>query len=60
VQGMHKTIETNIFDFDGDIYGEHLRLSFVNHVRHEQKFNGLEELKNQLKNDEALCRHLLA
>lgn len=60
VQGMHKTIETNIFDFDGDIYGEHLRLSFINHVRHEQKFNGLEELKNQLKNDEALCRNLLA
>lgn len=59
VQGMNKTIEAHIFDFDEDIYGEHLRLHFISRVRSEQRFSNLNELKKQLIFDEAQCRHLL-
>lgn len=45
------TIETNIFDFDADIYGRHIQVSFHNKLRNEQRFNSIEELKRQLEHD---------
>ena len=45
-------VETHIFDFDRDIYGLDLEVSFVEHIRSEIHFNSVEELKNQLKKDE--------
>ena len=45
-------VETHIFDFDRDIYGMDLELSFKAHIRSEMHFASLEELKNQLKKDE--------
>lgn len=45
-------VETHIFDFDRDIYGMDLEVSFVEHIRSEIHFNSVEELKNQLKKDE--------
>ncbi|QJD79330.1 bifunctional riboflavin kinase/FAD synthetase [Spirosoma rhododendri] len=59
VAGTHQTIETYIFDFDKDIYGEHLTLQFRAFLRPEQKFDGLSALVNQLKQDEAAARRLL-
>jgi len=45
------TIEVNIFDFDEDIYGENITIQFVDRLRDEKKFKGLEELKVQLAKD---------
>lgn len=44
-------IETNILNFDEDIYGQNLRVEFLHYLRAEKKFNTLEELKSQIKKD---------
>lgn len=54
------TIEVNIFDFVEDIYSETLTVQFFSKWRDEIKFSGIEELKNQLKEDEKTIRHILA
>lgn len=59
VAGTHQTIETYIFDFDKDIYGEHMTLRFRAFLRPEQKFDGLPALVAQLKNDEESARVVL-
>ena len=59
VEGTHQTIETYIFDFDKDIYGEHITLKFREFLRPEQKFDGLPALVAQLKRDEASARAVL-
>ena len=50
--GKGITLETHIFNFDGDIYNQLLLVSFVKRIRGEQKFDGPEELALQLKEDE--------
>ncbi|QHV95007.1 bifunctional riboflavin kinase/FAD synthetase [Spirosoma endbachense] len=59
VAGTHQTIETYIFDFDKDIYGEHMTLRFREFLRPEQKFEGLPALVAQLKRDEETARAIL-
>lgn len=51
VDGKKRVIEVNIFDFDEDIYGQTLQVHVHHYLRGEVKFNGLEELKNQLQKD---------
>lgn len=55
-----RTIEVNIFDFDATIYDETVTVQFLSKWRDEQKFNGLDELKNQLKIDEETIRTVLS
>lgn len=55
VDGTLKTIEVNIFDFDREIYGENLTIEFIQKIRNEQKFNGLDELKAQIAKDKETC-----
>ncbi|TVR15568.1 MAG: bifunctional riboflavin kinase/FAD synthetase [Balneolaceae bacterium] len=50
-EGDAETLEVNIFDFDTDIYGKDIQIQFVERLRDEKSFNGLEELKNQLAGD---------
>lgn len=45
------SIESYIFDFDGDLYGDVLRVRFLHRIRDERKFGGIEELKNQIAKD---------
>lgn len=45
------TIETYILDFNYNIYGEFIKIYFINKIRNEQKFNSLAKLKYQLKKD---------
>ncbi len=54
------TLEVNLFDFDGDIYGAHLRVSFLAFLRPEQKFDGLDALKAQIAKDADAARAVLA
>ena len=55
VEGIHRTIETNIFDFHEDIYGLDLKISFIEKIRDEKKFLSLEELSQQLEQDRLRC-----
>lgn len=50
-----RVIETNIFDFDKDIYGMEIHLNFIARIRNEQCFPSLEELKKQLAIDKHRC-----
>lgn len=48
---IHKGVETYLFDFDGDLYGRHLKVEFLEFERPEQKFHSLEELKARILSD---------
>ena len=45
------SIETNILEFNEDIYGQIIKIEFLERIRDEKKFNSLDELKSQLKID---------
>lgn len=53
-------LETFIFDFDADLYGETCAVSFFGFLRGEEKFDGLDALVARMKQDEAEARALLA
>lgn len=57
VKGKTLTIETYILDFNQDVYGEQIDISFIKKIRDEKKFNNLEELKDQLEKDKAFARN---
>lgn len=59
VQNGGRTIEVNIFDFNEDIYDDIVTVQFLSKWRDEKKFNGIEELKLQLKDDETTIRTFL-
>ncbi|HJX70936.1 MAG TPA: riboflavin kinase, partial [Bacteroidales bacterium] len=48
------TIEVHIFHFNKDIYGNDIRLHFIERIRDEKKFRSADELVEQLKRDKAL------
>ena len=50
-----RTIETNIFGFEEDIYGLDIKVTFLQKIRDEKKFDTLDDLKNQLVNDRDAC-----
>ena len=54
------TLETHIFDFDEDIYGQTIKVSFMKRVRDENSFESLAELQAQLRDDEQYCKKLLS
>ena len=54
--GGARTIETNIFDFDEDIYGLDIRITFRRKIRDEVRFDSIDGLKSQLEKDRMLCR----
>ena len=56
VGGSSTTIETHILDFDEDIYGLPLRITFLRRLRDEVHFPSLEALKDQLEKDRDCCR----
>jgi len=60
VDGINRVIEVNLFDFDQDIYGKAMEVSVLHFLRGEEKFNGLDALKNQLALDKELAKRLLA
>ena len=59
-RGEHQPIiEVNLFGFDGDLYGKQIRVHFIDRIRDEEKFNGLEALKAQLEQDREKAYKLL-
>ena len=53
-------LEVNLFDFEGDLYGRRIVVSFHAFLRPEQKFDGLDALKRQIAADAAAARAMLA
>lgn len=53
-------LETFVFDFDDDLYGEECTVSLCAYLRGEEKFDGLDALIVQMKKDEAQARAILA
>lgn len=53
------TMETHILDFDEDIYGKEIEIELVFYIRGIKKFNGLEEVKQQVDKDIIEAREVL-
>jgi riboflavin kinase/FMN adenylyltransferase len=57
--GEEVTIEAHLFDFHSDLYGQNLRIAFVEYIRPEKKFSGIEEIKKQINTDCVMARGIL-
>lgn len=58
--GNTPLVEAHILDFDGDIYGQDIRLEFTERLRDELRFDSVEELVEQIRRDVARTRQLLS
>ena len=56
VNGQELTVESYILDFNSDIYGENIKIFFVDKIRNEVKFHGLESLISQLNKDKDFAK----
>ncbi len=59
VENVGVLVETHLFDFAGDLYGQHLRVEIIDFIRPEAKFAGLEELRRAIAADAAAARAIL-
>lgn len=60
VAGRSWLLEAHLFDFDGDLYGRHLRVQFEGFIRHEEHFESLDAMTAQMQRDAARAKALLA
>lgn len=56
--GTERSIEVHLLDFRGDLYGDVLRVDFLEFLRPEQRFLSMDELHSQLEADEVRCREI--
>jgi riboflavin kinase/FMN adenylyltransferase len=59
-EGQERTLEVNIFSFNEDIYGQTIQVRFIDRIRDEMKFSGIEELKDQLAKDKKMTLELMS
>ena len=59
VDGSTLLLEVHLFDFQGDLYGRHIRVALVDFLRAEQRFDGLDALKAQIAEDCQRARAIL-
>lgn len=59
-EGTARTLEVNIFNFDKEIYGQTIQVRFVDRIRDEMKFDGVEALKAQLGTDKERALEILS
>ena len=53
------TVEAHLFDFDGDLYGKVLRVAFIDSLRPELKFDGIDAIRAQIEKDCTAARIVL-
>lgn len=58
--GPQRSLEVHLLDFDGNLYGDEIKIEFLKYLREEQKFESIEDLQEQLKQDEEECRRQIA
>jgi riboflavin kinase/FMN adenylyltransferase len=56
VDGQNPVLEVHILDYSGNLYGKKITVEFLEKVRDEKKFNGLDELKEQIFKDISTAR----
>jgi riboflavin kinase / FMN adenylyltransferase len=52
------TVEVHLLDFHEDLYGQKIKVNFLKRIRDEIKFNGIEALADQIRDDIAVARHM--
>ena len=52
-------VEAHVLDFDGDLYGREIDVSFLERIREEKRFSGVEELKAQISRDAEEARRII-
>ncbi|MCA2978253.1 MAG: bifunctional riboflavin kinase/FAD synthetase [Myxococcaceae bacterium] len=57
--GREVTIECHLFDFEGDLYGQTVRVAFLERLRGEQRFAGVEALRAQIERDVIAARAIV-
>ncbi|SIQ50181.1 bifunctional riboflavin kinase/FAD synthetase [Solilutibacter tolerans] len=60
VDGIEPLLEAHVFDFDGDLYGQHIDVEFVAKIRDEEKFDSLDALTARMRQDAEIARTLLS
>lgn len=60
VDGKENRLEVHLFDFDQDIYGQKLSVSFIEKIRDELKFDSFDDLKVQIAKDAARAKVICA
>ncbi len=58
--GGETLLEVHLFDFNENLYGQHLKIFFLHKIRDEAKFASLKELTQAIASDEAISRHWFA
>lgn len=58
--GQESRLEVNLFDYEGDLYGQTLSVALHTMLRAEKRFNGLDELKAQISQDAQAARAVFA
>lgn len=51
-----RKVEVHLLDYNGNLYGKHLTIKVLNFIRCEQKFDDVESLKKQIREDETVAR----
>jgi riboflavin kinase / FMN adenylyltransferase len=54
-EALQPSVEVNIFDFQQDIYGAHIRIDVLHFLRQESKFSSMEDLRLQLQKDKLVA-----
>ena len=57
--GLLTTIEAHVFHFNADVYGQPMRVAFVDRLRQEQRFDSVEALERQLADDQCAALRVL-
>ncbi|HSN00137.1 MAG TPA: bifunctional riboflavin kinase/FAD synthetase [Rudaea sp.] len=57
--GREVLLEAHLFDFDGDLYGKRIEVEFVQKLRDEEKFDGLDAMVKQIDLDAQAAREIL-
>jgi riboflavin kinase/FMN adenylyltransferase len=60
IDGKLLKIEVNLFDFNEDLYGKSIQVFFLDRLRDEKKFSGIEALINQIRLDKERTLLLLS
>ncbi len=58
IDGIKRSIEVNILDYNEDLYGKTLKIKFLNFIRHDFRFDSLDEMIVQIRKDEQEIRQL--
>lgn len=56
VEGERERLEVHLLDFQGDLYGRHVKVDFLHYLRPEQRFESLDALRAQIQQDERAAR----